>query len=965
MSISLAIASFMSSASVAAMAQSATSAEVNQVPQETEAPDDPSTDVVAGDQDSVSGNAIVVTGSRLVTDGTRAPTPVTVVSTEDLAANAPQGISEGLNQLPIFQGSQNASMTMQSLGTRVRSGNYMNLRYLGPPRVLILMDGNRLPPSGNYGAVDSNVIPQMLIERVDVVTGGASAVYGSDAVSGVVNYIIDKRFTGLKTLSQVGISAYNDALSYRLGAAAGTSLADDRLQLQVSAEYYWNEGIPGESRGSEGRWSLGALDPTLAAGPPGSIDNPYLDYSGVSSTTTSLGGLIYGGPAGLVNMHFLPSGELVPFRMGTPIGRPGAAQGSDGPDLCLSCNSLMAETSTTQVFGRATYDFGSNIEGYVQGSYNEATNRGTLGYSTGNVTLFRDNYYVQQQLTPAQLAAFGTAQSVSFRRDLREWGQYVSDQNLKSIIVNGGLSGELFGDWTWDAGFSYGKTDFEAIGQDDIRTDRLLAAIDTVAGPNGNPVCRVTLVSNRFPDCVPLNVLGEGRADPAAIRWTMEDSVWGVVNTLYAGGVSVAGSLFSTWAGPVSLAVGVDYRKQSIVQTSNSDPTVPVDFTGIRGGSGNPFRGTNVGASEKGTYNVKEVYAETVIPLIKDASFTDSLEINAAFRHADYSVSGGVNTYKIGATWQPVYDIIFRGAFSRDIRAPSLTELFGAVSNIERTVFDPVTDMMVTVDNPTGGNLNLKPEKGDTITAGVVLRPSFLPDFYGSIDYFDIKIKDAIGTPGTLLQIFQACTSNAASPLCDLIIRDANNVPIEVSGKNENVAVVSTRGVDFEFGYRAPLGKGDLSIRALATRLISYRTQDTDAVPIIENVGTSDLRGFLSGTYPLPKWRGNVSIDYRNGGFSIGIQERMIGSFIKSDGLSYYVDNNVGTTFYTDINIAQKIPAFGGEAEVFASVNDLFNRIGPRFIPGATGGGIGGVPTARSIYGIVGRYVTVGVRTNF
>ncbi|WP_298851878.1 TonB-dependent siderophore receptor [uncultured Sphingomonas sp.] len=911
---------------------------------------------------------IVVTGSRIVTDGTRAPTPLTVVSSESLTSRAPGSLAEGLNQLPIFQGAINSQMTQLVTTNRVRSGNYMNLRNLGPQRVLVLWDGYRLPPSGNNGGVDTNIIPQMLIERVEVVTGGASAVYGSDAVSGVVNYILDKRFSGVKALAQTGISTYGDAFSYRLGAAAGTALLDDRLRLQLSAEYYSNDGIPRRSArpGGADSWITGARDPSSLSGALGTINNPYVDYPNVTVTNLAPGGLIIAGPASVLNQQFLPTGALGAFNRGTPIGRPGFGQGSNALPNCLDC-TLVPESTTGQLFGRASYDFGSDVSGFVQASYNTATNYGENTHiSVGDMYIYGDNYYLAQSLTPAQLADIGTGR-IQVGRRMQDWdtrakrlGAIPAKQDMTSLTITTGLAGGLFADWKWDAAFTYGMTDVKSVTEE-VRSDRFFAAIDTVAGPGGAPVCRVTLVSSRFSDCKPLNVLGVGRADPAAVQWVLDDSTWRTKNHLYFGGLNFTGSLFSTWAGPVSLAFGAEYRKQEIVQTSNSDPAVPVDFTGLRGTNGGVFRSTNVGVAD-GTYNVKEFYAETVVPLIKDAPFTNSLELNAAFRHADYSTSGGVNTWKIGATWEPVEDISFRGAFSRDIRAPSLFELFAGQTVLSSLVFDPVTNQSHNVFVRGGGNLNLRPEKADTLTLGVVLKPTFVPGFYGSIDYFDIKIKDAIGTPGAALQIFQACAVNPASPLCDLIKRDSNNIPLEVSGVNNNVAELSSRGVDFEFGYRADVGNGRLTTRVLGTRLLSFKRQDTAALPLVEYVGTSDLPGLLTSTFPLPKWRANLDISYSNDSFTVGLQQRMIGGYVKSK-IQYYVDNHIEPVFYTDINFAKKLSITGEQSEAFVTVNNLFNRKGPFFLTDQNPGTQ--LPTARAIYDVIGRYITVGVRTRF
>lgn len=922
----------------------------------------------AEDTPEADASQIVVTGSRVVKDGTRAPTPVVVTTTESLAANAPGSITEGLNQLPVFQGAINAQTAQLVSSNRVRSGNYLNLRNLGPQRVLVLQDGYRLPPSGNNGGVDVNIIPQMLIERVETVTGGASAVYGSDAVSGVVNYITDTRFKGIKTLAQTGVSTYSDNFSYRLGVAGGTTLLDDRLRVQASIEYYSTNGIPRRSSrpGGEVLWANGALDPTLRAGPLGSASNPFLDYPNATNGRQSRGGLITTGPAGLLNMQFLPDGSLAPMVVGTPIGRAGFGQNGDGPDECIEC-TLVPKAQTGQAFFRATYEVSDDTEFFVQSSFNRDKNQAeNFKLRTTEIPIFSDNFYLRQQLTPAQLATLGTS-ALRLSRHFTEWdtranrlGAIPSEQKMNSIVARTGAAGSLFGDWKWDTAFTYGASNFSSRSQE-IRRDKLFAAIDVIAGPNGQPICRVSTVApGRFPGCLPLNVLGMGRADPAAIQWVFDDSVWRTENRLYSGGLNFNGTLFNTWAGPVTVAFGGEYRKQKIRQTTNSDPTLPIDFTGIRGGNGQLFSSTNVG-SANGSYNVKEAYVEAVVPLAADLPFAQLLEVNGAFRHADYSTSGGVNSYKIGAVWEPVSDIRFRGALSRDIRAPSLFELFAGQTLLIQSVFDPFTNDTYSVTTRGGGNPTLRPEVTETLTLGAILKPSFLDGFYGSIDFYKIKIKDAIGTPGPAVQVLLACGTDLSNPLCAFILRDAQNRPLEVSGVNQNVAVLTTKGIDFEFGYRTELGNGTLSTRLLGTRLISYKQQATPASALIEYAGTADLPSFLASTYPLPKWRGNLDVSFSNDSFTFGIQERMIGSYVKSRQ-QFWVDNKIKPVFYTDVNFAKNLPGLGG-AQAFVTINNLFNRKGPFFITDNNPGSQ--PPTARALYDIVGRYFTFGIRTRF
>lgn len=937
-------------------------------------------DTQGSTEDAASGQAvsaqdIIVTGSRIVRDGSQAPTPLTVASTDQLAAKAPGSIAEGLNQLPVFQGSINAAQTQVTQANRVRSGNYLNLRNLGPQRLLVLQDGYRLPPSGNNGGVDTNIIPQMLVQRVEVVTGGASAVYGSDAVSGVVNYILDKNFKGFKMLAQRGISTYGDAGSYRLGAAGGFAALDDSLTIHASAEYYSNKGIPRrDSRpGGDENWITGAQDPTLAAGPLGSANNPFVDYSNVHYFDVSPGGYILNtsaNPIGLRGLQFLPNGTLGAFNPGTPIGRAGVARNGDGVDLCQSC-TLVPETATSQFFGRIGYEFSPALRAFVQASYNTATSADEnlpLGKIPG-MTVFNNNYYLRQQLTPAQLAALGTS-NLSIKRTFYDWdvpgtrnrGIIPSKQDMESLTVMAGISGSLAGDWKWDAIYTHGRTEFRSKAIEG-RNDRFFAAADAVAGPDGQPVCRISLTNpGLMPGCVPINVLGFGRADPAAVAWILDESRWRAVNRMELGGLNVQGTLFDLGAGPVSLALGAEIRRQKLVQTSNSDPAVPVNYTGIRGGSGGVFFNTNVGQAH-GKYTIKEFYAETVVPLISDAAFTKSLELNGAFRYTDYSTSGGVETYKIGATWEPIDGIRLRGTYSRDIRAPSLFELFGGQTIVQGQVVNPETNTAIIVGTRSGGNPNLKPEKATTYTLGAVLTPGFLPGLYASVDYFNITIDDAIATPGTSLQILQRCFADATSPFCELITRDAAGIPTQVTIVNQNIASLKTTGIDFELGYRGEVGPGALSARILGTRLISFKRQESSTANPVEYAGSADIPGFLSSTFPLPKWRANLEVNYKVGGTTIGVQERMIGSYKKSYLQSWF-DNTMPTVFYTDLNLSQDVPAFGdGNAQFFLTVNNLLNRKGPFFVTDQNPATQ--LPTARAVYDIIGRYFTVGVRTKF
>jgi len=911
-------------------------------------------------QGASSGTAvgeIVVTGSRITSAGFQAPTPVTVLTTDKMIQRAPGTIADALNQLPAFQNSINQNTKQSDNPNKQRTGNYLNLRALGTQRVLVLQDGQRLPQSGNNGGVDANLIPQLLTERVDIVTGGASAAYGSDAVSGVVNFILNNHFEGVKAQAQYGQATGGYASSYRFGVAGGTSVMDGRLHLIGSAERYHIDRI--------GKTKLAIIGVGWVPVGTGTAADPFR-YVPNARAINANGGFTQSGPAGFAGKQFAPNGDLIPYDPGTPAGRAGLQIGGDGLLQSQSCCDITPALTTNQIFGRAEYDVTPTISAYGSLSFNYASNYDQPGARVRvPSTIFAGNAY----LTPATTALLGSAASFGITRTFNELEPNNIHQNSQSLVFMGGLKGK-FGNYSWNASYVHGENRFKSLSLDTLNQN-FFAALDAVRDPaSGSIVCRVSLTNpGLYPGCVPINIMGVGNVTPQALAYISAYSMWSVRNRLDSVQANVSGDLFSGWAGPISFAVGAEYRWQSLVQRSNANPAAPTTFTGLRGvatSAQNRFFVLNNGIGQ-GSYNIKEAFGELNVPVLKDSA-VGSLSLNGAGRVTHYSTSGTVETWKLGGLYDPVPGVRFRATRSRDIRAPTLYELFSGQTITRLGILDKLTGQSVSTQTVSGGNPNLKPEVANTLTAGVVLQPTFLPGFNLSIDYYKINIKQAIGTPFTGQQVADICAaSNYTSPVCAQIIRplgptnpDPANGPTSVLINNQNLSRFKTSGIDFELRYRAPVGPGTLTLEALATRLLSASQQNAPGQPVLNFLGNADETD--GNPIIQPKWRGDINVTYEQGPFTISAQERIIGSLHRSAQFVYQ-DNHIPAVAYTDLSVVYKLASSMGSVDLFATANNVFNKK-PPIIPTSTSPGLA-YPTLRTAYDIIGTYVTVGARLKY
>jgi len=889
-------------------------------------------------------NEIVVTGSRLPA-GVKAPTPLTVLGEQAIKDRAPASLGELLQQIPSFAGMDSPN----TAGVTSRGGGQINpdLRGLGPSRTLVLINGRRHVPTATTGSVDLKVVPTLLVQRVEVVTGGASAAYGSDAVAGVVNIVLKDDLNGIEGTAQGGISEHGDGKERRFSLAAGTKFAHGRGSILAGFDYVKIGGIGTQLTRDWGRRDVGLItNPNFAAnGLPNYIISPN-----VHSAITTPGGLIVSGP--LRGLAFGPDGTTYQYDYGqvfgsTMIGGDGAHQnenllaliGTPTEDFNALVSAKYDVTDKVQLFAELSGGFSK-----VGGASQEARDR-------GNLVIHGDNAFLPQSVRDLMIA--DNLQTITIGRVSNDTGKIKLDRKDGVYEAVAGVTGH-FGGWTADASVQYGRNVYDLdFGPNNRKQAEFFNAVDAVIDPaTGNVVCRSTL-TNPANGCIPVNVFGDGSL-------TLNDYVNGtakfrLVTRQAVAGANVRGTPFSTWAGPVALAAGAEFRRDSADGTS--DPiSQRVNANGSVGGwiLGNQL-------PLHGTVKVFETYAEAQAPLAHDAKLARELSVNGAVRMTHYSLSGTVYTWKVGGIWEPASLVRFRATRSRDIRAPNISELFENGGSSNTNVFDPVLGRSVQIREISAGNPDLKPEKADTFTAGAVLRP--LRGLSASVDYYDIKIDDAIATLGSPT-LAQGCF--AGNQLyCQSITFNPDGSIAYITNTRLNLAQAATRGIDFELSYsRSHFLGGSLSTHLLATRVLKLESETP--------AGVQDRLGQVSNfnrTVGVPKWAGDAFADYERGRVRVGLQARLVGagefSTILHEGsgaANTINDNHVPAFVYVTASAAYRLKASGARSvELFAIVNNLFDT-DPPMIPSGAAGGINESSTNGQFYDVIGRFFRAGVR---
>lgn len=920
-------------------------------------------DQASGSDAAATTQGIVVTGSRVISNGNNSPTPVTIVSTEQMAATTPSNVPDALNKLPVFSNSRGAQ-TLGNAGAN-NVGNFLNLRGFGVIRTLILFDGRRVPATNADGTVDTNTLPQMLLQRVDVVTGGASAVYGSDAVTGVVNFVLDKKFTGLKTNLQTGLSGQGDAFSWRGGLAYGTDLLDNRGHFMASYEHYDSDGLPDKRSRANGRKFYSENGAGTAANPFHLAENTRAAYA-------SWGGLIQSGA--LAGYTFDTPTSYRPFVHGTATGTAGIESGGDG--VTITPSALTAALKTDQAFARFDYEISDSLAFFAQGSFARSENSNAFAPMTiFSKTISASNPYLPQSARDI-MAAAGTT-SFTFSRFVDDVDPAITRAVADNYNGSLGLTGKL-GTFDWEASYTFGRTRQTVTNINNVNNGKLAAALDTVE-VNGQIVCRVSVTNpGLYPGCVPMNPFGAGSISAAAADYVRDDTRFTLTNTTHDFNAFVSGSPFDTWAGPVKVALSGEYRRLSLSNVSSAQPSSRVDCTGLlyncvassATSNGTAMYAGNVTADMSAHQSISEVALEVNVPLLRDKPLFRSLDLNGAVRYAHYSVSGNATTWKVGLDWHLSDELSLRGTRSRDIRAPTLYDLFSPRQESLTGFTDTHTNTAGIVTIISSGNPDLKPEVANTLTLGGVYRPAWLPGFSVAIDYFRIKIANAISAVGgnSAETLAQCEASGGTSPLCDLYVRpygfsntSADNYPSYILSRSLNVAQTQTEGVDMEMNYQSNLGEGRLSLRGMLTYQPKLETVQFAGSTPINAAGAAGQQGVAGQA----KWRASAIVSYALDSFSVDVQERWRSSLKQSGNpLLVYSDPKVPAVAYTDLNLAF-YPGADKNKQFFVSVQNLFDQEAPVFISPAFASNPGFYYPAANGDDVIGRYFTIGVRGKF
>ena len=788
---------------------------------------------------------ITVTGSRVITDNLRSPTPITSVSVDEIAKTTPSDIADALNKLPEILGSR--TPRTQGNASTNNGGNVLSLRNFGASRTLVLLDGHRVPSSNQDGTVNVDILPQMLMSRVDIVTGGASAIYGSDAVAGVVNYVLDKRYTGFKFKADAGISNYGDGGEGQIAAAWGTDLFGGRGHFETSARYRGQALIPMSDRpyGENGQaWLLAGN---------GSVANPFVNVPYSRVFNSGMFGNVNCGTACAYNAYtFNQPGVLSPMVHGTPTGTANLESGGDG--AYVKYGTFRSKIDMKDWFGRLSYDFSDKTNGYVQATWAESGNLSNWinwvvspSASRPN-TLFANNPFLsaatQQQLgasivcgTPAATgwrclpAAPATSPQTNstppvppttpyFSAPSYIWNKvggedvgstdrmYITDAQQRNINFETGLTGSL-GAFTWDVFYSHGESRLKVENPNNTNNAKYLASLDAVIAPagttvngvnvSGTVVCWVSTqpqFASLYPGCVPTNIVDPNGPSASSYNYLRQSTAWILNQKLNNVGASIGGGLWGIGlpAGEIRANLSADARWATYNMASNALPTDFVDCTGLRmclANGGAPVvwvQNTNAQVDAKN--HVVEVAFEANVPLLKGSPMAEEVSTNLAGRYTKYSSFSSVTSWKGGLDWHVNDEIRFRATLSQDIRAPNLNDLYQP-SGVSSTGF---TDLLTGGNNSlrlvSRGNPALTPEKARTKTLGMVLTPSFIQNFDVSLDYFNTRITDAItGISYANTNIQNLCLASApsySSSFCTLAVRPITN-PADPNYKNPNL----------------------------------------------------------------------------------------------------------------------------------------------------------------------------------
>lgn len=800
-------------------------------------------------------NDIIVTGSRIRRPDFASPSPIVSLGAETIQTSGTSNLTDFLSGYPALVGSSTSGDNSGSgAGIGATGLNQLNLRNLGTQRTLVLIDGRRqVAATPGEQSVDINTIPTDLVEGIDVLTGGASAIYGADGVSGVVNFRLKQNFEGISARAQNGISTRGDAAQRLLDLTVGSNFADGRGNIAVAFEHGEEDRLQAKQRA---RYREGNLQ-TFVLNPNDPNDDPKLP------DRIPLRDIRYDGsaPNGAVDTTFdgYPDfdGSGAVWNSGTQLGE-GFTQGGSATPVARYANDLLPQTNRDIVNILGHFDVSDKLTIFAEGKY---ANINTFSFGQPsfdyNILVPQDNPYLPASISAAIDPELGGVLVSRDNFDLGQRGERIRRETYRGVV---GVRGDISPSFHYELSYNYGETKVRSRYLGDVYSDRFFAALDAVRDPaTGQITCRINVDPSWEPDqpyasrkvnpvttfkpgdCSPLNLFNDGQSAQAVNFITAATTDRSTIRQQVVSG-SISGDtrqLFELPGGPVGFALGGEYRKED--SSFQPDPIIQQGLTY-----------TNVLLPTNGKFDVKEVFGEINLPVVKDRPFFHSLELGAAIRYSDYSTIGRTTTWKVDGMYAPVRDITVRGTYSVAIRAPNISELFGGQSQTFAFFQDPCTTQNLNngtgsraancqtllsglgVANPAaftdsrsvnipglqGGNPALAQEKAKTWTAGLVLAPRFLAGLTASFDWYDIRLTNAINTVAPQ-QLAELCVDQPSldNGFCSSITRqnggtNAGQITGFVVGP-QNVAAFRTAGLDVNVNYRlqtAALGTFNLKL---------------------------------------------------------------------------------------------------------------------------------------------------------
>lgn len=943
-----------------------------------------------------SGSApIIVTGSLITRQDYKANSPISTLGSAAITAAGQPSLDRALGQMPQFEAAQGAAEVGDVQGGLGFGGgaSYSDLRGIGRNRSLVLLDGRRLMPSTPDGAIDLNTIPMALLDGVEVITGGASATYGSDAVAGVANFKLRQRFTGVELSVQHGGTFHGDGATTQASGIVGGNFDGGRGHAMLAFEYGQRDAVAGSQRSFftqptvrflgrppegiifAGGWGTGATAPSnaaVAAVVPGYTSTTGT-YSGAIGVNTDQS--IYTSAGSTCAQNYKGVGSVDGAIINPACTTAGVVLG----------NYFAVQVPLTKynVFTKIDYDFSDHIQGYAQFNFSESTaldqtspgSTKTSASAAQQLHIPVSNQFVQSNpallslLNSAYGGAIPAGASFEYSKLLYGWGNRVENYRYDVWQALAGLKGDLPGSgFTWDLYASMGRSSYNAKFQGDIS----IAAINSILSNEGVSGCTWNPLGYQSVSAACLNYAG---------RTENSTNVLTSKNVQF----SIQGPLFALPGGEAKIALGADYRVTSYDYQPDS---MFITGDSLSYGTDTPSAGSQ---------NVKELFGEVLLPVLADKPFVKELSLDLGARYSKYDTFSGKFTWKSDLSWQPVDAVRFRGGYSVAIRAPSLADLYvgqsvqqgplpggvdpcdihssyrtGANASQVQTLCaaqaaaagsSTYTYSGGSVAVQSGGNSDLQPENAKTWSIGAVLTP--VNGLNLSIDYYNIKITGAISglSPAAILGDCYGGVANPSfspsNPFCQRITRDAGTGTIAnlVSG-TFNFNQIKLDGVDFQLDYKTALGSsskaGSIRVGTIVTYLGRYTVTPGDGTaPVRYAGGISDTLVTSDGEnlYTHPHWKANSSLSYMNGGFEGTVRWRYIGGMANLDAPG----TNVPSVSYFDADVHYKV---NQQLSFSAGINNIGDK-SPPYI------GTLELRTDAATYDVIGRTWYLGAKVKF